>query len=327
MLPLNALAVLAGQLLGIAFAAGLNLYATVAVLGTASRLGLVPPLPPGLRGLTNALVIASAAALFCAELVIEKLPVLGGFWTGAHTLIRPVAAALLTFVAFATQPLEQRLALAAATGLIAFAAHGAQTGLRVVLASARGPRSALHTAVAAVTLDAIAIATALTALLNPAAAGVLGAGAIVLLALAGPRLWRAAIFGGHALIARVGGFFGHRGWKTGRELPRRVRLAALAAPLGGAEARGTRIAVIGLPRTAAYRTGWLVFDAGGACFIHATPLTARRTPLPPVAAVEVRPGPMVDVLRVIASTPPLTLFLLKDGPSPANVTAELRGGS
>lgn len=325
--PFNALAVLAGQLLGIAFAAGLNLYATVAVLGTAARFGLVPPLPPGLRGLSNALVIASAAALFLAELIIEKLPVIGGFWTGAHTFIRPVAATLLTVLAFAAQPLDTRIALGVATGLIAFAAHAAQTGLRVSLASAGGPRSALHTALAAVALDIIAVATALTALLNPAAAGALGAAAILLLALAGPRLWRAARFGAHALVARVGGFFGRRGWKTGRELPRRVRHATAPGPLGSADPRGTRCAAVGLPRTAAYRTGWLVFDAAGPCFIYRAWLGMRRVPLPSVSALEVRPGPMIDVLRVTSGPPPFALFLLKDGPSAAHVAAELRSAS
>jgi hypothetical protein len=322
MLPLNALAVLAGQLFGIACAAGLNLYATVAVLGTAARFGLVPPLPPGLRGLSNAIVIASAAALFLAELIIEKLPVLGAFWAGAHTIIRPLAAAFLTFLAFAAQPLDTRIALAAATGIIAFAAHSAQTGLRVLLASSPRPRRTLYMALAAIALDLVAIATAFAALLVPAAAGTIGAAAILLLAVAGPRLWRAASFGGHALIARLGGFFGHRGWKTGGQLPRHVRRAAAAAPLGKAEPRGTRAAAVGLPRTPAYRTGWLVFDGDGPCFIARSRLAGRRTPIPLVERLEVQAGSMVDVLRA-SGAQAFTLFLLKDGPPAAVAAAEL----
>jgi hypothetical protein len=324
--PFNALAVVAGQLLGIAIAAGLNLYATVAVLGTAARIGLVPPLPPGLRGLSNALVIGSAAALFLAELVVEKLPVVGAFWTGAHTVIRPLAAALLAFLAFAGLPPETRTALAAATGLLAFAAHGAQTGLRVILASAARPHSYLYMAAAALALDLLAIATALATLLNPAAATTVGMAAILVLLLAGPRLWRAAAFGGYALIARIAGFFGPRGWKTGAELPRHVRRAAGVTRLGTAEPRATRAAAVALPRTPAYRTGWLLFDASGASFVYRSRLSTRRVPLPSLRAVEVRPGIMADALRATTDQRVFTLFLLKDGPSAANTAAELKPG-
>jgi len=322
MLPLNALAVLAGQLLGIAFAAGLNLYATVAVLGTAARLGLVPPLPPGLRGLSNALVIGSAAALFLAELVMEKLPVVGAFWAAAHTIIRPLAAALLTFLAFSAQPQDSRIALAIATGLIAFAAHSAQTGLRVILASTPRPHHLLYVALAAVALDLVAIATALAALLEPATAAIIGASALLILLLTGPRLWRAASFGGHALCARLSGFFGRRGWKTGDELPRYVRRAATAAPLGAGQPRGLRAAAVGLPRAPAYRTGWLLFDIAGASFVFRVGPATRRVPVAPGEGVEVITGHMVDTIYVAAERP-FRLFLLKDGPAAASAAAEL----
>jgi hypothetical protein len=324
MLPFNALGTVAGQLLGIAFAAGLNLYATVAVLGTAARVGLIPPLPPGLRGLSNGAVIGSAAALFLAELVIEKLPVVGAFWAGVHTIIRPLATAFLTFLAFAGVPPELRVGFAAASGLLAFAAHGGKTGLRVMLASARRPRGFLYIAAAALALDCIAIAIAVAALLYPAAAWLVGATVMLLLAAAGPRLWRAATFGGYALLARLGGFFGGRGWKVGPQLPRHVRRAVGETPLGGREPHGTRATALALPRTPAYRTGWLVFDGRGAAFIFRAGLATRRVSLPPVTGVEVWPGPMADAVRATAAERQgFTLFLLKDGPPAAHTAAEL----
>jgi len=321
--PLGAFPVLAGQLLGAAFAAGLNLYATVAVLGSAARLGLVPPLPPGLRGLSNLLVIGSAAGLFLGELIIEKLPVVGAFWAGGHTLIRPVATALLAFLAISGQPLEVRLPLAIATGLIAFAAHGAQTGLRIILVSSSRPRSAVYMAAAALTLDIVAITIALVALLDPTAATTIAVAACLVLVLAGPRLWRAAVFGGFALVARITGFFGRRDWKSGTDLPRYVQLAAAPAPLGSRPPRATRAAAIALPRTAAYRTGWLIFDADGPGFIYRTLIATRRVPLPPAHQVELRPGTMMDALRATGDDRSFTLFLLKDGPPAVLAAAEL----
>jgi len=324
MLPLNASAILAGQLLGAAFAAGLNLYATVAVVGAAARFNLVPPLPPGLRGLSNALVIGSAAGLFLAELVVEKIPVVGAIWTGAHAVIRPLAMALLTFLAFAEQPPELAVGLAAAAGLIAFGAHGVKTGLRVILASAPRRHAALHTAAAALALDLLAIATAVATLLVPEAAQAVGASALLLFLLAGPRLWRAAIFGGHALRARLAGFFGFAGWKTWAQLPRRIRRAVPPAAVGQGDPRGLRAAVVGLPGAAAYRTGWLVFDARGRSFIYRRLLSTRTLPLPTLHSIDVHSGPMVDVLRAAAGGDRvLTIFLLKDGPSTTNAVAEL----
>ena len=86
--------VLAGQLLGTAFACGLNLYATVALLGIAARVGLTS-LPPGMTGLSNGVVIGSAAALYIIEFVIDRTPVADHVWEAVHTIIRPAAAALL----------------------------------------------------------------------------------------------------------------------------------------------------------------------------------------------------------------------------------------
>lgn len=324
----TAAAVLAGQLLGTAFAAGLNLYATVAIIGLASRLGWITPLPPNLRGLSHFFVIGIAALLFLLELVIEKLPFVGALWTAAHTIIRPFAAAMLTALALAAQPLQLQLIGAAAAGIIAFAAHGTQSGLRVALASAARRRSALYTAAAALVLDFVAIAIALAALLHPGAAvGVLAAAAATLL-LVGPRLWRAATFGARAVLARLVGFFGRRGWKQRSQMPRRIRAAIPAPPLGRAEPRGTRVAALGLRGAGAYRNGWLVLDdRGTATFVFRAVIGRRSVALPAIREIELRPGPVTDAIRATSEQGTFTLFLLKDGPTMDHTVAALRNRS
>lgn len=316
-------AVIAGQLLGAAFAAGLNLYATVALIALAARANLIAPLPPDLRGLSHPLVIILAALLFFLELVIEKLPFVGAIWAGAHTMIRPVAAGLLTFLAFAHVALDTRIAIAVAAGIVAFAAHGAKTGLRVMLAAAQHQRSALYNAAAALVLDLLAIAVAIATLLYPEAALATGVAAIVLLALVGPRLWRAATFGARALLARLVGFFGHRGWKSRPELPRRIRAAVPPPQLGHGEPRGTRVAAVGIRGAGAYRNGWLVLEEQGPCFVFRTFFGARRVPLPQTCNIELRAGPVIDLLRAHCGSERFTLFLLKDGPSTDNMVAAL----
>lgn len=329
MLPFTtATAILAGQLLGAAFAAGLNLYATVAIIGLAARLGWIESLPPDLLGLAHGLVIGLAALLFLLELIIEKLPFVGAVWTAAHTIIRPLAAALLTALALARQPFEVQLAGAIAAGVIAFAAHGAQSGLRVALASAPQRRTALYAAAAALILDFVAIAIAVAALLHPAAAlGVLAAAALVLL-LVGPRLWRAATFGARAVLARLVGFFGRRGWKQRSQMPWRIRGAVPVAPPGRGEARGTRVAALGLRGAGAYRNGWLVFDdLGTARFVFRAITGPRSVTLPPITRLELRPGPVTDAIRASSEHGTFTLFLLKDGPSMDRAATALRDHS
>src|SRR5207245_11031285 len=79
-------------LVATSFAAGLNLYATVATLGLLSRAGVLP-LPPALQLLDNWYVIAISAALFLLELFPDKVPAFDLIWNALHTFPRvPLAA-------------------------------------------------------------------------------------------------------------------------------------------------------------------------------------------------------------------------------------------
>src|SRR5438270_6552210 len=72
-------------LVAISFAAGLNLYATVAVLGLLARFGHLP-LPPGLLPLAGWPVIACSGALFVIEFFADKIPAFDLIWNALHTL-------------------------------------------------------------------------------------------------------------------------------------------------------------------------------------------------------------------------------------------------
>ena len=62
-----------GRTMGFSFAAGINLYATVAILGLASRYNWVS-LPPQFRAFDNDLVIGAALVLYVIEFVADKIP-------------------------------------------------------------------------------------------------------------------------------------------------------------------------------------------------------------------------------------------------------------
>ncbi|MEO7276245.1 MAG: DUF4126 domain-containing protein [Vicinamibacterales bacterium] len=87
-----------GRTMGFSFAAGINLYATVAILGLAQRFGWVQ-LPGQFHVFDNNLVIGTALVLYVVEFVADKIPWLDSLWDAVHTLIRPVGGALIAVAA------------------------------------------------------------------------------------------------------------------------------------------------------------------------------------------------------------------------------------
>jgi hypothetical protein len=326
--------ILAGQLLATAFACGLNLYATIALLGTTARLDLIAELPPGMRGLENGVVIGTAAALYVVEAAMDRLPIVDHAWEVAHTLIRPAAAGLLVLLAFEGAPLLLRAGAAAAAVTVALAAHGAKAGLRLVVSPRwfdehgrlRPHRTFARTAVSLLE-DIVAVGVAVSALLYPGiAVFVLGASLILLLA-GGPRMWRAAALGMRAVLARMRSFFNRTGWRSRDQLPRGLRSALPMESIGRRPLRAVPATVTGMPRVAAYQHGWLVFTCDGPSFLYRSLFRSRTANLATTGAVTVRRGILTDALEVRANgTGParkFTFFLLKDGPPPHQAAAEL----
>src|SRR6187455_3881224 len=83
-----------GRTMGFSFAAGINLYATVAILGLASRYGWVA-LPPQYQVFDNPWVIGGALVLYVVEFVADKIPWLDSMWDAVHSVIRPLGGAFI----------------------------------------------------------------------------------------------------------------------------------------------------------------------------------------------------------------------------------------
>ena len=87
---------LVGLIVAVSFAAGLNVYATVATLGLLAHAGLLD-LPPGLHLLTSWWVIAASGLLFAIEFFADKIPAFDLFWNALHTFVRIPVAALIAY--------------------------------------------------------------------------------------------------------------------------------------------------------------------------------------------------------------------------------------
>jgi hypothetical protein len=131
---------LVGLIVAVSFAAGLNVYATVATLGLLAHAGLLD-LPSGLHLLASWWVIAASGALFAVEFFADKVPAFDLFWNALHTFVRVPIAALIAYGATSQLSPEKQLLAALAGGAIALAAHGGKTAARVAVTPSPEPAS------------------------------------------------------------------------------------------------------------------------------------------------------------------------------------------
>ncbi len=131
---------LTALLIVICFSAGLNVYATVAMLGVLARLHLTA-LPPSLGAVENWWVIGVCAVLFLVEFVGDKVPVFDLLWNALQTFVRVPVAALITYAATSQLPPWQQAMATLAGSLIALAAHGGKTAARAAVLHSPEPFS------------------------------------------------------------------------------------------------------------------------------------------------------------------------------------------
>jgi hypothetical protein len=131
---------IAAALVAISFAAGLNVYATLATLGLLAHAGVLP-LPSQLHLLASWWVIGASTALFLVEFFADKVPAFDLLWNALHTFIRIPIAALLAYGATMRLSPEKQLLATLLGGLIALAAHGGKTALRAVITPSPEPLS------------------------------------------------------------------------------------------------------------------------------------------------------------------------------------------
>jgi hypothetical protein len=178
---------LVALLVATSFAAGLNVYATVATLGLLDRAGAIA-LPAPLDPLASWWVIGACAVLFAIEFFADKVPVFDLLWNALHTFVRVPVGALLAYGTAAPLSPGWQLAAAALGGVIALVAHGGKTAVRAAVTPSPEPVSNIGLSLAE---DAIAIFLTWFATAHPFIAAAIVLVLLVIAAIVARWIWRA----------------------------------------------------------------------------------------------------------------------------------------
>lgn len=124
--------------MGTAWAAGINLYATIAVLGTLGLTGNLV-LPEQLMVLQNPMVIGAAALMYLVEFFVDKTPGVDTGWDTIHSFIRIPAGVLLAAGAVGEVNPAMVIAAGILGGGIAATSHTIKAGTRALINTSPEP--------------------------------------------------------------------------------------------------------------------------------------------------------------------------------------------
>lgn len=172
--------------MGTAWASGINLYATIFMLGILGANNVIA-LPPSLELLTNPLVIGAAGIMYFVEFFADKIPAVDSTWDAVHTFIRIPLGALLAAGAVGEVNPAVTTAAFLLGGTMAAGTHAAKAGTRVLINTSPEP----FTNIAASVTEDVAVVGGLWAALNYPLVFIAFIVAFALFLIwALPKLWR-----------------------------------------------------------------------------------------------------------------------------------------
>ncbi|MBU8848930.1 MAG: DUF4126 domain-containing protein [Desulfobacterales bacterium] len=126
--------------MGAAWGSGINLYATILVLGFLGATDNIV-LPQSLEILMNPLVIGAAGLMYVVEFIADKIPGVDTGWDTLHTFVRIPAGVLLA--AGAVGDVNPAVAVAAGIlgGGLSASTHAAKSGTRLLINTSPEPVS------------------------------------------------------------------------------------------------------------------------------------------------------------------------------------------
>jgi hypothetical protein len=122
---------------GAGWAAGLNLYLAVLMLGIAGRSGWAD-IP---EALTRVDVMVVAGVLYVVEFFADKVPFLDSLWDTIHTFIRPIGAAAVGAVIAGDSGSIGAAMGALVSGVLALDSHSAKASTRLAVNASPEPFS------------------------------------------------------------------------------------------------------------------------------------------------------------------------------------------
>ena len=168
-----------GRTMGFSFAAGINLYATVAILGLASRYGWVT-LPEQYRVFDNDWIIGTALVMYAIEFVADKIPWIDSIWDAVHTAIRPLGGALIAIATLGTASPEMQTLIGLMGGALAAGTHLTKAGTRAAANTSPEP---FTNWILSLSEDLFVVSLGFIALKYPLAAAVIVLVAVVLMVI------------------------------------------------------------------------------------------------------------------------------------------------
>ena len=129
-----------GRTLGFSLTSGVNLYATVAILGLATRYDWVD-LPAQYDVFAADWVIGLSTILFVVEFVADKIPWVDSMWDSVHTFIRPVGGALVAIATLGEASPALEVIIGLLGGTIAAGSHFTKASTRVAANASPEPFS------------------------------------------------------------------------------------------------------------------------------------------------------------------------------------------
>lgn len=249
-------------LLPLGLSSGINLYATVLVVGLCIRFGLVSNPPAGLAPLGTWPVIVVAGLMYTVEFLADKVQFVDNAWDLIHTFIRPAGAAILALTALGKTDPALLVIGALISGGAALAAHASKAGTRVAV-NVVSPAENVSNIGLSVGEDVLAGGMAYLALQNPLLAGGLAVVLLIIMILVVPQILRWTWFVLRGVGAWVRGV-GHRGVESDLLPPGQAALLGTEVPemVGRARTQGIR--------GAGGRDGFLVLTATRLYFTYDT---------------------------------------------------------
>ncbi|MCT9088125.1 DUF4126 domain-containing protein [Streptomyces sp. ASQP_92] len=158
------------------WASGINAYAVVLLLGIFGATGLTDEVPDALQ---RPDVLIVAGVLFLCEAVADKIPYVDSVWDSVHTVIRPIAGAVVGALLAGQNGSLPDLAAGAVGGSTALMSHLVKAGTRMAVNTSPEPFSNI----ALSTAEDLGVAGIISfAVFHPLAAAVI-AGALLLVGI------------------------------------------------------------------------------------------------------------------------------------------------
>ncbi|WP_406860444.1 DUF4126 domain-containing protein [Streptomyces sp. HUAS MG47] len=127
------------------WASGVNAYAVVLLLGLFGVTGVSDDVPAALQRTD---VLIAAGVLFLIEAVADKIPYVDSVWDSVHTVVRPVAGAMVGALLAGESGSLPEVAAAAVGGSTALLSHLVKAGTRMAVNTSPEPASNILVSIA-----------------------------------------------------------------------------------------------------------------------------------------------------------------------------------